>query len=175
MAIRIDINSTIITKLLIILAFLGMTACGKSDQVEDLKHYMEEMKQTAAASQKKIPPAEFNIPTPQKYSATTALRSPFDESGFAAGSGINAANPLQAYPLSVLRFVGTLTQGDKVYAFILAPDNAVYQVQKGDVVGERQGHVVDIYPDRINIMEVDTSDEKAPVTRMATIQLKDAP
>ncbi len=83
------------------------------------------------------------------------------------------ANPLQAYPLSVLRFIGTLSRGNIIFAFIMSPDQMVYQVKQGDMIGDRNGKIISIYPDRINVMEQDTTFGTQSVQRIVTLQLKE--
>lgn len=60
---------------------------------------------------------------------------------------------LNAFPLSTLKFVGTLEEGRKKWALIKQPDGQIRQVSKGDFMGREQGLVVLIQSDAIQIKQ----------------------
>ncbi len=49
----------------------------------------------------------------------------------------------------------------------------VYQIKEGDFIGDRQGKVISIYQDRLNIMEQDAAYGKQMIQRIITLQLKE--
>ena len=86
---------------------------------------------------------------------TNSSRSPFEAAEDttvrnAANSSQIAMHPLEGFTLSALKFKGTVTQGTQTLAFILAPDNKLYQVKLGDIIGDHYGKIIHIYADRID-------------------------
>ncbi len=156
-------------------AVFFLFSCDGSQPFKDLRAYVENLKQ------KKVEPSKDDIvrsreeaePASVKYEAEKR-RSPFEILDVAPAKGVQTTNPLQAYPLDMLRFVGTVSQQDKTSAFISAPNNKIYQVKVGDVLGDRDSRVVSIESDRISLMEEYSENGSAPIKRVVTLQLKEA-
>ncbi len=166
-----------VSLVLIVFCFsLICISCNKEDQFTDLQNYIKQLK-TSDSHSANTPIPEITLPTPAQYQADL-LRSPF-EAPPESTSKANAikTNPLQAYPINMLRFIGTLTKGNTTYGFIITPDNLIYQVEEGDLIGERGNKVISIYPDKMNIMEEQKNAiyGSKPIQRIITLQLEDAP
>ncbi len=95
-------------------------------------------------------PPHLQFPPPVSYQPKTT-RSPFEESS--ALQQDLQAHPLQAFPLNALQFKGTVTQNGQSQAYVMAPDNKLYEINVGDVIGDHYGKITHIYPDHIEIEE----------------------
>jgi Tfp pilus assembly protein PilP len=73
----------------------------------------------------------------------------------------------------VLRFVGTVTQNGSTIAFISAPDNKIYQIKAGDIIGDHDSEVTQIDSDRISMIEQYSENGSTPMKRVVTLQLKE--
>lgn len=148
-----------------------LTACERHGAVGDLQDYLVKVKEAEKNKKRVSIIAELKPPKGSAYEAIDA-RSPFHTREVEKNQAV-ASNPLLAYPLSVLRFVGTLTQGDVTFAFIMTPDSMVYQVKAGDVIGDHQGKVVEVTSNRVNVMEQETEKGQAVMQRIVTLELKE--
>lgn len=160
--------------MLVLITSLFLSGCGDNQYVQDLKSYLEELKKSVAKHKKKTDITKIPAPKPVEYQPKV-IRSPFETSIPTSGKGA-ITNPLQAFPLSTLIFKGTLSQGTIILGYVLAPDNKLYQVKLGDMIGDHYGKIIKIYPDRIEIQEAveDASGIAMHTTqRIVTLQLKD--
>jgi Tfp pilus assembly protein PilP len=160
------LNKTYLSLFFILL----LSAC--SSDSRELNTYIAKLKQsTKAEKQKALTPVK--IPKPATYQASN-LRTPFElTESMAVDKNAGAKNPLQAHPITMLRFVGTLSENNTTAAYVMTPDNKVYQIKNNDIIGNHHGTIVGIYPDRIEIMEKETDDAKHPTQRLVTLQLKE--
>ena len=132
------------------LALLGtLSAC--SQQQDDLTQFMQ---QAAPLSVVQIEP----LPTVQKfepktYNADGQLHDPFVPRR-ARVAGVNQPDqkrprePLEAYPLESLKFVGVMSRQHRIFATIQTPDQLVYQVQPGNYIGEKFGQITRLAENR---------------------------
>lgn len=61
--------------------------------------------------------------------------------------------PLEAYPLDALKFVGTLRQGNEIWALIKLPNGDITHVGTGNYMGQNYGRVVSIKNNSIQLIE----------------------
>ncbi len=61
--------------------------------------------------------------------------------------------PLEAYPLEAIKFVGILKQNKNICALIAQPDGLVSQVKVGNYIGKNYGQIIQIKNDVIIIDE----------------------
>lgn len=61
--------------------------------------------------------------------------------------------PLEAFPLDALRFVGTLRQGSELWALIRDPQKQVLPVKVGNYMGQDYGRILSIKNDEITLEE----------------------
>ena len=61
--------------------------------------------------------------------------------------------PLEAFPLDALKFVGTLQQGSDEWALIKQPDKQVSRIKVGEYMGQNYGRVAAIKNDSLKLEE----------------------
>jgi type IV pilus assembly protein PilP len=131
--------------LIISLAFL-LAACGGAKQ-DDLTQFMNEADQTAVPPIEPLP--EVKSFSPEQYNADQTLHDPFVPRKAVVHSTLQPdltrrKEPLEAYPLEGLKFVGVLSKKNKVFATIQTPDNMIYQVKPGNYMGEKLGLITSL-------------------------------
>jgi type IV pilus assembly protein PilP len=161
---------------IIIIAFVSLVSIAmihhNFKHISYLHDYISHLKQSAIKQRAQFKTTVIVPPNPTFYEAGN-LPIPFgDFTAAAPESAINAENPLLSYPVNVLRFVGTLSQGNTVSAFVVAPDNVVYQVSLGDAIGPHHGKVMRIDQQRLDVVEIDNNTGK-PKEILVTLQLKE--
>ena len=62
--------------------------------------------------------------------------------------------PLEAFPLDALKFVGILEQGPLIWALIKQPDGLISRVKPGDYMGQNYGQIVGIKEKIIQLDEL---------------------
>ena len=124
----------------IVMALL-LAACGSAQQ-DDLTQFMNEASQTAVAPIEPLPQVQGFSPT--HYNADGSLHDPFVPRKAAVQSTFQPdlnrqKEPLEAYPVEGLQFVGVMSKQNKIFAAIQTPDGMVYQVKPGNYIGEKLG------------------------------------
>lgn len=157
--------------ILVIMLTLPLSACDGDSRYKDLQEYIKHLKEADSAKKNVNVLANLKLPVPVTYQASN-MRSPFEET-MTTSTIKKGSSPLQSYPLTMLRFVGTVTRSNVVFAFILAPDNMVYEVKQGDIIGDNYGKVISINMDKMNIMEQSSENGKKEVQRVITLQPKE--
>ena len=76
--------------------------------------------------------------------AAAHLRSPFGEATHRARPSVQRKSlpPLEQFPLTAFKLVGTLKHGDHIRGIVLAPNHQLYEVRLGMRIGEQSGKVV---------------------------------
>lgn len=134
--------------------------------------YVANLREAKGLNGAKKAEGELTGPTPASYHPD-AIRTPFMSSAnIQVGKG-GASNPLLTYPITMLRFVGTVTQNKQTYAFVATPEGLVYQVKQGDVLGDHGGKIESIGPDRIKLTEIVTEKGKAATSKVVTLELRE--
>jgi type IV pilus assembly protein PilP len=93
----------------------------------------------------------FDLPDPFKPRKLTANRE-------GAGGGLapdlnRRKEPLEAFPLEQLKMVGTLSQGNDMFALVRA-DKTLYRVKKGNYMGQNFGLITDVSDSEIKLKEI---------------------
>ncbi len=65
----------------------------------------------------------------------------------------HSQGPLQQYALDTLQMVGTVSQQQQHRGLLQSPDGLIHQVKIGSYVGQKQGRVQSIHPDKIIVHE----------------------
>ncbi len=148
-------KKTLIHALLPMLAVLLLAGCSRS--TADLDAWVAEVKARPAPPLDPLPPLR-TFPTIE-YTAD-GLRDPFS----APVGSRDAAGPrpdpnrrkeaLEAFPLDALRMVGTIGTGPGTVALILAPDKVTYRIRVDNYMGQSDGRVIAVKPDRVELMEL---------------------
>jgi Tfp pilus assembly protein PilP len=163
-------NSRLIFTLLIITILLF--ACGRKEKFKDLYDYVDKLTQDSVV--KKQQNASDTLPQSNQSSYhKESSRTPFEEIDAMKGQANISNDPLSAYSLTLLRFIGTVSQNDNVSAYIMTPDNKVYLVKIGDTIGDHNGKITKISPNELQVVEQSLEDGKAGAQRIVTLQLKE--
>ena len=143
-------------RLLIPLALLLLSACTSDSQ--DLRRFVAE-------SDKRVPPKIDPLPAVKPFEPFTYegfdLPDPFKPRKLTApkgGGGLapdlnRRKEPLEAFPLEQLKMVGTLSQGNDMYALVRA-DKTLYRVKKGNYMGQNFGLITEVTENEIKLKEI---------------------
>jgi type IV pilus assembly protein PilP len=145
-------------KLLPILA-LGvlLTACS-GDEGDDLDQYMRDAAKDIKPNVKPLP--EVKPYTAFPYNADGSLVDPFRARKATTKTSTLQPNlnrpkePMEAYPLESLKYVGMLSRKKLSYALLKTPDNNVQQVKVGNYVGQNYGRITQITDGEIILNEI---------------------
>tara|TARA_R110000868_G_scaffold164802_5_gene397702 strand:+ start:49 stop:570 length:522 start_codon:yes stop_codon:yes gene_type:complete len=150
-------------------------SCDQGTPFKDLQDYLAALKagKSTAAAEDSTKTKSDTAPVSTKYQAGKQ-RSPFKVMEVETAKSGASSHPLHSYPLDMLRFVGTVTQNDKTIAFITAPDNRIYEVKVGDVIGNLDSKIESIDSDSISLVEQHSENGKEAMKRVVTIQLKES-
>lgn len=154
--------------LLLLLSTLLLYACDNSEKFKNLKEYIQNIKQSMATKKNKTTLADLSLPTVATYKAQ-AIRAPFEDTQSITKGA--SANPLQAYPISMLRFLGTVVSNKEIFAFIQTPDDKIYQLKTGDQIGNHYGKIISVSTTRLEVEEK-TIEQGKPVQRIVTLEIK---
>ena len=137
-----------------------LTGCESKD---DLNAYIKGVKSQVPSEPPPIP--ELSAYTPYTYPGHTL--NPFDaqivapqaqSQKVAAGNASIDPNRVKEYlenfPLDSLNMVGTMTQGDVLWALIQTSDSTVQRIKTGNYLGEHYGKVQVITATRVELIEV---------------------
>jgi len=133
-----------------------LAGCGGDKRSKNTQKFIEEVKKRP--QQKVEPLPKIKKAKTEKYSSQN-MRSPFtpEQRKVTSRSFSPDTNrpkeDLEAFPLDGLRMVGTISQDNKEWALILAPNKSVYKVTIGSHLGKNYGRIVEIQNDKIDIIE----------------------
>ena len=159
--------STCIRFILIVTVATYLTACGDED-FTDLQRYIDSIKNRPHEPVKPLP--EFQTIEPFVFKAEENLRDPFkpfekakttddiDESeepdnGIRPDFG-RAKEPLEAFSLSGMKMVGTITMNSVFWALIKSDNNIIYRVKVGNHMGKNDGKITHIDKKKIELVEI---------------------
>ncbi|MCE0723115.1 MULTISPECIES: pilus assembly protein PilP [Legionella] len=138
------------------LSLLLVACAGNND---DLVRYINEVKHRKT---RQIEPIPSFAPLPTfKFPDSDNRRNPFkpivqkkeEEVDVNAPDKNRPKEPLEAYPLDALKFVGTLMQGNEMWALIKLPNSDITHVGIGNYMGQNYGRVVSIKNNSIQLIE----------------------
>ena len=160
---------------------LLLTACGDSD-VQQVRSWMKEVEAQTKPTVKPLPePKTF---TPFAYTAGDAL-DPFNASKLLTELAKNRPGGMQApdqnrrkeflesFPLDAMKMVGTMEK-NKLVLGLLQIDRTVYQVKKGQYVGQNYGLITAVTEDAITVREIVQDAAGDWVERMSKLELQDS-
>jgi type IV pilus assembly protein PilP len=163
---------------LIAISCMMLASCG-SGEGDDLDQFM---KTAANDMQPKIEPIpEVKPYTPTEFNPDGLLNDPFkSRKAKNTGSGGIQPNlarpkePLEAYPLESLKYVGLMSKQKLTYALIKTPDGNIQQVKIGNYVGQNFGIVTDIGDNAVTLKEIVQDDLTGDWTdRTSSINLQE--
>lgn len=151
----------------VVIAIFGLTVwvAGCADQtLSDLEQFVATESARKAPEPAPLPPIKpYNV-----YTYEAAERDPFkpffeeDPDGPTEpppGTGVSPdfnrnKEELESFPLDSLRMVGTLEQGEDVWAVVFATDSSIHRVQIGNYMGQNHGKIVNIQEDKVDLIEI---------------------
>ncbi len=126
---------------------------------------MDELRQFVKDSEKNLPRKIETLPAVKPFEPFTYegfdLPDPFKPRKIVAKESVGGLapdlnrrkEPLEAFPLEQLKMVGTLQQGQDMYA-IVRGDKTLYRVKKGNYMGQNFGLITDITDGEIKLKEI---------------------
>ena len=144
--------------LLVLHICLLLSACdvGKGD---DLDRFMQEAGNDMRAKVEPLPEVKPYVPL--QYDADGTFTDPFrarkaevTKTGGLQPDMARPKEPLEAYPLSSLKFVGFLAKEKLKYALIRTPDAGIQQVKVGNYIGQNFGMVTAISDSEVSVKEI---------------------
>jgi type IV pilus assembly protein PilP len=136
---------------------VALVACG-TDEGDDLDQYMRDAAKDIKPRVKPLPEVKPYLAL--QYNADGILTDPFRARKAISKSSVLQPNmnrpkePMEAYPLESLKYVGMLSRNKLTYALLKTPDNAVQQVKLGNYVGQNFGKVTQISDSEVVLKEI---------------------
>ena len=165
--------------LILALACLGLASCG-GEQYSDLRQFVKDSDNLPRGRIAPLP--DVKPYEPFSYDAYN-LVDPFkprkiEPPKSAGGGGIQPdltrrKEPLEAYPLEVLRMVGTLQQNKATFALVKSPDNNLFRVKLGSYMGQNFGLITEISESTIKLKEIIQDSGGDWTERISTMTLVD--
>jgi type IV pilus assembly protein PilP len=163
---------------------LGMSsACVSVGEDDELREWMEQERRTMRPSVQPLPvPKRFE---PFVYDQQSHM-DPFDIKKLdvalpklvattVKGNQPNMdrrRDPMESFPLDTINMVGTIVQGGKRVALVRV-NQTVYQVKKGEYLGQNFGRITEISETEIRINETVQDAAAAWVERTGSLQLQE--
>lgn len=145
-------------KLLLICMFsVSLIACDGGDG-DDLDKFMRDAANDMRPKIKPLPDVKPYLAL--QYNADGILSDPFRSRKAASKIGALQPNlnrpkePMEAYPLESIKYVGLLSKSKLTYALLKTPDNGVQQVKVGNYVGQNLGRVTQITDSEVILKEI---------------------
>lgn len=141
----------------IFLLSLALVACG-SDKGDDLDKFMRDATNNMKPRIKPLPEVKPYLAL--QYNADNTLADPFRSRKATNKSGVHQPNlnrpkePMEAYPLESIKYVGFLSKSKLTYALLKTPDSGVQQVKLGNYVGQNFGMVTQITDSEVVLKEI---------------------
>lgn len=162
---------------LLVSALMLIAACSGGEQ-EELRQWMKEETKDFRG---KIPPLPQVKPyEPVAYDAA-GMVDPFRVSRLAVenkqqGGGVQPdltrpKEPLEAYPLESIKYVGSLTKRKQTHA-IVSVDGALHQIKAGNYMGQNFGVVTKISETELSLRELVQDPSGDWIERNSALQLQ---
>ncbi|MBV8604739.1 MAG: pilus assembly protein PilP [Pelomonas sp.] len=160
-------------------ALLG--AC--TADIDELRGWMDQQRREAHPHVPPLVAPKKFLPEPY---ATAQLVDPFSTQKLSVGIKSEAAQPnslltaelnrrrepLEAFPLDSMVMVGSMMRKDQRYA-LLKVDSLLYQVKKGDYIGQNFGKITSIGETELGLREIVQDAAGEWVERSTTLQLQE--
>jgi len=165
-----------LTAILSTVLLLSSCGAGKGD---DLDQFMANASNDIRVKIEPIP--EVKPYTPVEYNADGALHDPFkarkaqsNQSGGLQPNLSRPKEPLEAYPLESLKYVGILSKAKLKYALLQPPDNVVQEAKIGSYLGQNFGVVTEITENAVMLKEIVQDDATGDwIERSTSINLQE--
>lgn len=170
---------------LTLLAALGLSACGSSDQ-DELSKWMTEQRAQTRPNIQPIPEPKKYTPEPYTQEAATdpfsnqklaqALKRESTQS--ASSSALiqpelnRRREPLEGFPLDAMSMVGSLVKQGQPVALVRV-DNLLYQVRPGNYLGQNYGRITKVTESEVVLRELVQDAAGEWTERTAALQLQE--
>jgi len=141
----------------ICLLSLGLVACD-GDEGDDLDNFIKNSAKDMRPRIKPLPEVKPYLAL--QYNADGKLSDPFRSRKASSKTGILQPNmsrpkePMEAYPLESIKYVGQISKSKLTYALLLTPDNGCAQVKVGNYVGQNFGMITKITDSEVELKEI---------------------
>ncbi len=144
-------------RLLAIAALCGGVLAGCSGRDADLQNFIEATKKEPGGRVEPLPEIK---PYDSYVYSSSALRSPFVPGG--SRGGMAGPRPevqrnrefLEQFSLDTLKMVGTLKLNGQDYGLVQVADGRVQRVLVGNHLGQNDGRITEIAPNKISLTEL---------------------
>ncbi len=136
---------------------LSLIACG-DDQGDDLDAFMKNAGNDMQVHIKPLPEVKPYLAL--QYNSDNMLNDPFKpRKATTKATGIlpnfsRAKEPMEAYPLESIRYVGHLAKGKVIYALLKTPDSGLQQAKLGNFIGQNYGMITSITDSEVALKEI---------------------
>ena len=155
----------------------GLFACS-GEQGDDLDEFMKNAGNDLQARIKPLPEVKPYLAL--QYNADNSLSDPFKaRKATTKASGIlpnlsRPKEPMEAYPLESIKYVGHLSKGKLTYALLRTPDSGIQQVKIGNFIGQNYGMVTQITDSEVVLKEIVQDDLSGDwVERVTSLTLQE--
>jgi len=162
-------------RILIITFFLFLVGCGAGEG-DDLDKFMRDAAKDMHVRIKPLPEVKPYLAL--QYNADGILSDPFHAKKATGKNDSLQPNqnrpkePMEAYPLESIKYVGSLSKHKLTYALLKTPDNGIQQVKVGNYVGQNFGMVTQITDSEVLLKEIIQDDLSGDwIERTSTITL----
>ena len=166
-------------RFLVIFFFGSILAACDSNEGDDLDKFMRDAANDMRVKIKPLP--EVRPYLALQYNADGTLGDPFRARKASSKSGALQPNlnrpkePMEAYPLESIKYVGLISRNKLTYALLKTPDSGVQQVKIGNYVGQNFGIVTQITDGEVTLKEIVQDDLSGDwVERVSTLTLQDS-
>lgn len=161
---------------------LALAGCGRG--ITSTPGDAPNLEEWVANVKAKPAPPLAPLPVMQQFEtfeyAAQNLRDPFSDAFTTQDSGSGPRpdshrrkQTLEQFPLDSLSMVGTIGKGGNLVGLVVAPDKVVYRVQPGVYLGQNDGRVTAVFPNRIELVELVPDGAGGWLERPATVALED--
>lgn len=177
---NIELNSHafIVGKLTLIVIFGSLLVACDGSEGDDLDKFMRDAANNMHVKIKPLPEVKPYLAL--QYNADGTLSDPFRARKAANKTGGLQPNmnrpkePMEAYPLESIKYVGMISRNKLIYALLKTPDNGVQQVKIGNYVGQNYGMVTKITDTEVTLKEIVQDDLSGDwVERTSALTLQD--
>jgi len=160
---------------------LLLTACGESD-VQQVRSWMKETESQTKPTVKPLPEPKTFVPfayvsgdvlDPFNASKLLTELAKSRQGGAQAPDQNRRKEFLESFPLDAMKMVGTMEKSNVVNGLVQI-DRTVYQVKKGQYVGQNYGLITAVTEDAITVREIVQDAAGDWVERMSKLELQES-
>jgi len=156
---------------------LLLVACN-GDQGDDLDAFMKNAGNEMQVKIKPLPEVKPYLAL--QYNADNLLNDPFrPRKASTKATGVlpnfnRAKEPMEAYPLESIQYVGHLSKGKFAYALLRTPDSGIQQAKVGNFIGQNYGMITKITDGEISLKEIVQDDLSGDwIERQTTLTIQE--